>query len=71
MTEYFDGNRLIFMAFWLICNCFETKHVRILKQPLSHFFRESTFDILILRGFHFGMKSVKHSLEHSLTCTFK
>jgi len=39
----------------------------MLKQPLSHIFRESQFDILILNVFHFGMKSVEYSFEHSLT----
>jgi len=54
-----------------MCNCFEIKHVSILNKPLSHFFRETKFDVLILNVFHFGVKTVEHNFEHSLTYTFK
>jgi len=42
-------------------------NVSILNQPLSHTFRESTFDGFILNVFHFGMKFVEHNFGHSMT----
>jgi hypothetical protein len=38
----------------------------ILKQPLSHIFRESIFDGLILNVFHSEMKFVEHIFGHSI-----
>jgi hypothetical protein len=38
-------------------------NVSILNQPLSHIFKESTFDGVILNVFHFGMKFVDIILD--------
>jgi len=43
------------------------QNVSKLNQPLSHIFRESTFDGLILNVFHFVMKFVEHNFGHSIT----
>jgi hypothetical protein len=46
-------------------------NISILNQPLSHIFRESTFDGLILYVFHSGMKTVKHNSGQSLMYIIK
>ena len=50
----------------------EVQHnVSVLNQPLSHIFRESKLDGLILNVFHFGMKCVEQNFGHSLTYDIK
>jgi len=41
-------------------------NVSILNPTLSHIFRESTFDGLILNVFHSGMRIVEHNFGHSI-----
>jgi len=48
------------------------KHnVRILNPTMSHIFRESTFDGLILNVFNSGMRIVEHNFGHSITYMIK
>jgi len=56
---------IAYQIFILIMTGFQ-HNVSILNQPLSHIFRESTFDGLILTVFHSGMKILEHNFGHSI-----